>query len=172
MVVSGAPVAAYEPGGSYPGEWTVAGGRPVLNLTGPACARSPLAVSTVIEFACGGEAGAAPVWTVESEVYTDCAARIRVTSPLACPEPMSTGAKVLTATFAVLVVYLAGGAYYLRTREGKSGLDLVPNRAAWAELPGLVADGFAYVRLQWHRVREPPVGAYDYDELKEELTSH
>lgn len=60
-------------------------------------------------------------------------------------EGLSIGTTViLIAVFAIAVPYLAIGTLWNKHRAGKDGIELLPHREFWSELPGLVRDGFRF----------------------------
>ena len=58
---------------------------------------------------------------------------------------VSGGDVVLIIFFCGLVMpYLVFGALYMRVRHSATGVDLIPNRGFWVEIPGLIKDGFSF----------------------------
>lgn len=44
-----------------------------------------------------------------------------------------------------LICYFICGILYNRQKYGVNGMDALPNRDFWMELPGLIADGYKYI---------------------------
>ena len=57
---------------------------------------------------------------------------------------MGAGAVLVILFVCILVVYVIGGMIYLRVRVGASGIDLIPNRAAWLTFGSLSVLGVRY----------------------------
>lgn len=62
------------------------------------------------------------------------------------PKKGVSGGDVILIIFfcGVLLPYLVFGALFMKYRRGASGLDLIPNREFWMEVPGLIKDGFMF----------------------------
>eukprot|EP00753_Platysulcus_tardus_P005679 PLAT13604.1.p2 GENE.PLAT13604.1~~PLAT13604.1.p2 ORF type:complete len:296 (+),score=60.91 PLAT13604.1:28-915(+) len=66
-------------------------------------------------------------------------------SPHGCPSsPGLLGWTFVFGVLAVATVYFVGGMVYNMKRHGSRGMEALPNREFWAELPSLVMDGLRY----------------------------
>lgn len=63
-----------------------------------------------------------------------------------CPILSEWGAQVLVFVFVVAGAYFGGGGVYRFHKLGARGADLLPHKAFWAELRGLVEDGVAFAQ--------------------------
>ncbi|KAK7109133.1 cation-dependent mannose-6-phosphate receptor-like [Littorina saxatilis] len=57
---------------------------------------------------------------------------------------LSTGSIMLIIFFVVLIIYVAAGIAYNRTRKQATGMEMVPNISFWRAIPGYVKDGFVF----------------------------
>jgi hypothetical protein len=72
-------------------------------------------------------------------------------SSYGCPTSSFGWAWTFNVCFlAAVIIYLVGGAYYNKTTKGMRGLEALPHRDFWRELPGLVKEGtiFFFSKLQ------------------------
>jgi hypothetical protein len=71
---------------------------------------------------------------------------------------LTVGSILLIVVFCALVIpYFVIGMLYMKFHEGASGADLVPNKAFWVSLPGLIADGFGFVAAKMTRKDYQPL---------------
>lgn len=99
-----------------------------------------------IVFKCdhGAGPGAATV-TNCAMTAPDTVCHLAWSSEYACPTSnFGWGATFCIIFAAVVVVYLAGGTYYNRTTKGMRGMEAMPNRDFWRELPALVKEGTTF----------------------------
>ena len=69
---------------------------------------------------------------------------------------LSGGSIFLIILLVAVVLYLVGGVLFNKYRRGATGTDVLPNKAFWLDLPGLVAEG---CRFSWHKIRALAGGA-------------
>lgn len=55
---------------------------------------------------------------------------------------LSVGSVLCIVFFSVLALYLMAGLIYMKIRHHVSGVELIPNRSFWKEVPALVKEGF------------------------------
>jgi len=59
---------------------------------------------------------------------------------------LSGGSIFLIIFFCLAAVYVIGGIVFNKVRNNAAGTDLIPNYAFWAGLPGLIVDGFKFIK--------------------------
>ncbi|XP_060076813.1 uncharacterized protein LOC132556417 [Ylistrum balloti] len=58
---------------------------------------------------------------------------------------LSVGSVLLIIFFMLLLVYIIGGILFMRYVRKAQGVEMIPNRELWAELPLLIKDGILFV---------------------------
>ncbi|XP_069111001.1 cation-dependent mannose-6-phosphate receptor-like [Argopecten irradians] len=61
------------------------------------------------------------------------------------PSGLSPGSVMLIIFFVLLLVYIIGGILFMRYVRKAQGVEMIPNREMWAELPLLIKDGILFV---------------------------
>jgi len=97
----------------------------------------------------------AKTFTITEDTST-CIFTINVQSPKACPggggsgggssDALSGGSVFLIIFFVGAFVYVAGGCLYKHVKQGTSGVESCPNIDFWRDLPGLIKDGFSFIK--------------------------
>ena len=129
---------------------------------GDTCSGSKL-YSTKITFVCDKSQGGTGSLRYLTE--GSCVIEFEWATLHACLRPVPSGAEnkgglslgsiLLIVSLVLVVVYLgAGMAYRFRFKEAR-GLEMLPNRAFWASLPGLIADG---CKFTYHTIRSKVSG--------------
>jgi len=62
------------------------------------------------------------------------------------PGGLSGGSIFLIIFFVLATVYVVGGIVFNKVRNNAEGVDMIPNFGFWASIPGLVVDGFKFIK--------------------------
>jgi len=69
--------------------------------------------------------------------------------------PSNAGTVIMALGLSGFFVYLAAGIAINYKKNGKTGVDSIPNRAFWGSLPGLIKDGFIFTYYTIRRKAGP-----------------
>ena len=70
-----------------------------------------------------------------------------------------TGGEILLVVFfcGLVIPYVVLGMVYMRVRNHATGTDMIPNKAFWIEVPGLIREGFRFTFSRVRRTQYEPL---------------
>ncbi|OWF50464.1 Cation-dependent mannose-6-phosphate receptor [Mizuhopecten yessoensis] len=98
--------------------------------------------TTYISVVCSDEDGSFSYLSSPS----DTSYKLQLKTKYAClPCGLSAGSVLLIIFFVLLIVYIIGGILFMRYVRKAQGIEMIPNREMWMELPLLIKDGILFV---------------------------